>query len=436
MKRAALHNLGCKVNAYETEAMEQMLVDDGYVIVPFTEEADVYVINTCSVTNMADKKSRQMIHRARRQNPNAVIIAAGCYVQTGLQNASLDEHIADIIIGNNRKHELIPQLHQYLLEHRHITHVADINHLPENYEELYLATTSEHTRAFIKVQDGCNQFCSYCIIPYARGRVRSRKPENVLEEVERLAKNGFREIVLAGIHLSSYGVPGEYDLLDLIELLHGVPGIERIRLSSLEPQVVTEDFARRLSALEKICPHFHLSLQSGCDATLQRMNRKYTAEEYKQGVAMLRKYFDDPAITTDVIVGFPGETEEEFATCKNFLDDIHFYEMHVFKYSKREGTKAAVMDHQIPETVKSERSDVLIDMADRMSEEYRKRYLNRKVEVLFEEQEELNGVTYWMGFTKEYIRVALQTDENLANTIVTGRLGQMLTSEILLLERD
>ncbi|MBQ1720685.1 MAG: tRNA (N(6)-L-threonylcarbamoyladenosine(37)-C(2))-methylthiotransferase MtaB [Lachnospiraceae bacterium] len=436
MKRAALHNLGCKVNAYETEAMEQMLVDDGYVIVPFTEEADVYVINTCSVTNMADKKSRQMIHRARRQNPNAVIIAAGCYVQTGLQNASLDEHIADIIIGNNRKHELIPQLHQYLLEHRHITHVADINHLPENYEELYLATTSEHTRAFIKVQDGCNQFCSYCIIPYARGRVRSRKPENVLEEVERLAKNGFREIVLAGIHLSSYGVPGEYDLLDLIELLHGVPGIERIRLSSLEPQVVTEDFARRLSALEKICPHFHLSLQSGCDATLQRMNRKYTAEEYKQGVAMLRKYFDDPAITTDVIVGFPGETEEEFATCKNFLDDIHFYEMHVFKYSKREGTKAAVMDHQIPETVKSERSDVLIDMADRMSEEYRKRYLNRKVEVLFEEQEELNGVTYWMGFTKEYIRVALQTDENLANTIVTGRLGQMLTSEVLLLERD
>ena len=421
MKRAALHNLGCKVNAYETEAMEQMLVDDGYEIVPFTEEADVYVINTCSVTNMADKKSRQMIHRARRQNPNAVIIATGCYVQTGLQNASLDEHIADIIIGNNRKHELIPQLHQYLLEHRHITHVADINHLPENYEELYLATTSEHTRAFIKVQDGCNQFCSYCIIPYARGRVRSRKPENVLEEVERLAKNGFREIVLAGIHLSSYGVPGEYDLLDLIELLHGVPGIERIRLSSLEPQVVTEDFARRLSALEKICPHFHLSLQSGCDATLQRMNRKYTAEEYKQGVAMLRKYFDDPAITTDVIVG---------------LDDIHFYEMHVFKYSKREGTKAAVMDHQIPETVKSERSDVLIDMADRMSEEYRKRYLNRKVEVLFEEQEELNGVTYWMGFTKEYIRVALQTDENLANTIVTGRLGQMLTSEVLLLERD
>lgn len=436
MKRAALHNLGCKVNAYETEAMEQMLVDDGYEIVPFTEEADVYVINTCSVTNMADKKSRQMIHRARRQNPNAVIIAAGCYVQTGLQNASLDEHIADIIIGNNRKHELIPQLHQYLMEHRHITHVADINHLPENYEELYLATTSEHTRAFIKVQDGCNQFCSYCIIPYARGRVRSRKPENVLEEVERLAKNGFREIVLAGIHLSSYGVPGEYDLLDLIELLHGVPGIERIRLSSLEPQVVTEDFARRLSALEKICPHFHLSLQSGCDATLQRMNRKYTAEEYKQGVAMLRKYFDDPAITTDVIVGFPGETEEEFATCKNFLDDIHFYEMHVFKYSKREGTKAAVMDHQIPETVKSERSDVLIDMADRMSEEYRRRYLNRKVEVLFEEQEEQNGVTYWMGFTKEYIRVALQTDENLANTIVTGRLGQMLTSEVLLLERD
>ncbi|MBP5266423.1 MAG: tRNA (N(6)-L-threonylcarbamoyladenosine(37)-C(2))-methylthiotransferase MtaB [Lachnospiraceae bacterium] len=436
MKRAALHNLGCKVNAYETEAMEQLLVEDGYTIVPFTEEADVYVINTCSVTNMADKKSRQMIHRARRMNPDAIVVAAGCYVQTGLQNATLDEHIADIIIGNNRKNDLVPEIHKFLLEHRHATDVADINHIPQEYEEMYLSRTAEHTRAFIKVQDGCNQFCSYCIIPYARGRVRSRKPENVLEEVERLAKNGVKEIVVTGIHLSSYGVPGEYDLVDLLELLHGVPGIQRIRLGSLEPQVVTEHFAETLASMEKICPHFHLSLQSGCDATLQRMNRKYTADEYKQGVAILRKYFDNPAITTDVIVGFPGETEEEFASCQAFLDDIHFYEMHVFKYSKREGTRAAVMENQIPETKKSERSDVLIAMADRMSEEYRKSFLNRPVEVLFEEQEDIDGVTYWIGFTKEYIRVALQADEDLSNTIVTGRLHEMLTTEVLLLERD
>ena len=436
MKRAALHNLGCKVNAYETEAMEQLLVEDGYTIVPFTEEADVYVINTCSVTNMADKKSRQMIHRARRMNPDAIVVAAGCYVQTGLQNATLDEHIADIIIGNNRKNDLVPEIHKFLLEHRHATDVADINHIPQEYEEMYLSRTAEHTRAFIKVQDGCNQFCSYCIIPYARGRVRSRKPENVLEEVERLAKNGVKESVVTGIHLSSYGVPGEYDLVDLLELLHGVPGIQRIRLGSLEPQVVTEHFAETLASMEKICPHFHLSLQSGCDATLQRMNRKYTADEYKQGVAILRKYFDNPAITTDVIVGFPGETEEEFASCQAFLDDIHFYEMHVFKYSKREGNRAAVMENQIPETKKSERSAVLIAMADRMSEEYRKSFLNRPVEVLFEEQEDIDGVTYWIGFTKEYIRVALQADEDLSNTIVTGRLHEMLTTEVLLLERD
>jgi threonylcarbamoyladenosine tRNA methylthiotransferase MtaB len=363
-----------------------------------------------------------MIHRARRQNPNAVIIAAGCYVQTGLQNASLDEHIADIIIGNNRKHELIPQLHQYLLEHRHITHVADINHLPENYEELYLATTSEHTRAFIKVQDGCNQFCSYCIIPYARGRVRSRKPENVLEEVERLAKNGFREIVLAGIHLSSYGVPGEYDLLDLIELLHGVPGIERIRLSSLEPQVVTEDFARRLSALEKICPHFHLSLQSGCNATLQRMNRKYTAEEYKQGVAMLRKYFDNPAITTDVIVGFPGESNAEFEETVRFLEKVNFYEMHVFKYSVRKGTAAAAMPVQIPEPVKGVRSDILLEMTQRQSEAFRMGFLGKREEILLEEKAQMPFGLCWRGHTKSYVEGYIHCEGDACAGLQEGQL--------------
>ena len=436
MKRAALHNLGCKVNAYETEAMEQMLAEDGYTIVPFTEEADVYVINTCSVTAMADKKSRQMVSRARRLNPDAIVVAAGCYVQTAMQNHQLDESIADIIIGNNRKNELIPEIHRFLEEHRHVTNIADINHLPEDYEELFLSRTSEHTRAFIKVQDGCNQFCSYCIIPYARGRVRSRKPEHVLEEVQRLANNGFQEIVLAGIHLTSYGVPGEYSLIDLIELLHGVPGIKRIRLSSLEPQVVTEEFARRLSSLEKVCPHFHLSLQSGCDATLQRMNRKYSAAEYLEGVRILRKYFDAPAITTDVIVGFPGETEEEFATCHAFLDEVHFYEMHVFKYSKRAGTKAAVMDHQIPEQIKSVRSDDLISMADTMSKEYRASYLGKKVEVLFEETEVIDGETYWVGFTKEYIRVAYKSDEELSNVIRVGKLTKMLRDDVMIFEEN
>ncbi|MCR4999641.1 MAG: tRNA (N(6)-L-threonylcarbamoyladenosine(37)-C(2))-methylthiotransferase MtaB [Lachnospiraceae bacterium] len=436
MKRAALHNLGCKVNAYETDAMEQMLRDDGYEIVPFTEQAEVYLINTCSVTQMADKKSRQMIHRAKRMNPNAVIIAAGCYVQTAKDNNELDESIADIIIGNNRKQDLIPELHKFLVEHRPQMLVADINHLPEEYEELHVSNSSEHTRAFIKVQDGCNQFCSYCIIPYARGRVRSRKPEHVLEEVEQLANNGFQEIVLAGIHLSSYGVPGEYDLIDLIELLHGVPGIKRIRLSSLEPQVVTEHFASTLASLDKVCPHFHLSLQSGCDATLQRMNRKYSTEEYKRGVAMLRKYFDHPAITTDVIVGFPGETEEEFETTREYLDDIHFYEMHVFKYSKRTGTRAAVMPDQVPEEKKSERSDVLISMADKMSLEYRQSFFGKKVQVLFEEQEEIDGKIYWMGFTKEYIRVAYETKEDIANTIIEGRVSAMLNDEVVLIETE
>ena len=436
MKRAALHNLGCKVNAYETEAMEQMLVEDGYTIVPFTEEADVYVINTCSVTAMADKKSRQMVSRARRLNPNAIVIAAGCYVQTAMQNHQLDESIADIIIGNNRKKDLIPEIHTFLAERRHKTLIADINHLPEDYEELQLSRTAEHTRAFIKVQDGCNQFCSYCIIPYARGRVRSRKPENVLEEVQRLANNGFQEIVITGIHLSSYGVPGEYDLYDLVELLHGVPGIQRIRLGSLEPQVVTEQFAKDLAALDKVCPHFHLSLQSGCDATLQRMNRKYSAAEYKEGVRLLRKYFDHPAITTDVIVGFPGETEEEFATTEAYLDDIHFYEMHVFKYSKREGTRAAVMENQIPEQVKSARSDVLIDMADRMSKEFRESYLGKQVEVLFEEQETIGDKTYWMGFTKEYIRVAYESEEDLTNVIRVGKVSAMLANDIMVFEED
>lgn len=433
MKKAALHNLGCKVNAYETEAMQQMLEAAGYEIVSFGDKADVYVINTCSVTNMADRKSRQMLHRAKKLNPEAVVVAAGCYVQTKEQEAVVDEAI-DIIIGNNRKHELVSKLDEFFRDHGKIDAVLDINDRSQEFEELYLDKPSEHTRAFIKVQDGCNQFCSYCIIPYARGRVRSRNMESVLEEVTRLAENGYQEVVLTGIHLSSYGIETGESLLHLIQEIHKVEGIQRIRLGSLEPKVVTEEFASELSKLEKICPHFHLSLQSGCDATLQRMNRKYTAEEYETGCKILRKYFEHPAITTDVIVGFPGETEEEFATTRAFLEKIHFYEMHIFQYSKRQGTRAAVMKDQIPENTKKVRSADLIALGETMSQEFRAFYLGRQEDVLFEEEAEIAGITYYVGYTKEYVKVAKISDVPLDNRIVQGTLTKMINDEIYLME--
>ncbi len=433
MKKAALHNLGCKVNAYETEAMQQMLESAGYEIVGFHESADVYVINTCSVTNMADRKSRQMLHRAKKQNPDAVVVAAGCYVQTKEQEAVADEAI-DIIIGNNKKHELITKLDEFFRDHGKIDAVLDINDRNQEYEELYLDKPSEHTRAFIKVQDGCNQFCSYCIIPYARGRVRSRNMDSVLEEVNRLAANGYKEVVLTGIHLSSYGVETGESLLHLIQEIHKVEGIKRIRLGSLEPKIVTEEFASELSKLEKICPHFHLSLQSGCDATLQRMNRKYTTEEYENGCHLLRKYFTHPAITTDVIVGFPGETEEEFAETKGFLERIHFYEMHIFKYSKRQGTRAAVMKDQIPEEIKTIRSNQLIEMGTKMSEEFRQYYLGKEEEVLFEEETTIDGVSYYVGYTKEYVKVAKVSDVPLDNQLIKGTLTRVLNEEIYIME--
>ena len=433
MKKAALHNLGCKVNAYETEAMQQMLESAGYEIVSFGEQADVYVINTCSVTNMADRKSRQMIHRAKKANPDAVVVAAGCYVQTKEKEAVVDEAI-DIIIGNNKKHELVSRLDEFFRDHGKIDAVLDMNDKNQEFEELYLDKPSEHTRAFIKVQDGCNQFCSYCIIPYARGRVRSRKMDSVLEEVNRLAENGYQEVVLTGIHLSSYGLETGESLLHLIQEIHKVEGIKRIRLGSLEPKIVTEEFAESLSKLEKVCPHFHLSLQSGCDATLQRMNRKYTAEEYEKGCEILRRYFEHPAITTDVIVGFPGETEEEFATTKAFLEKIHFYEMHIFQYSKRQGTRAAVMKDQVPEQTKKIRSAQLIELGDKMSQEFRRYYLGRTEEVLFEEATEINGKTYYIGYTKEYVKVAKTSDFALDNQIKTGTLTEMINDEIYLME--
>ena len=434
MKKAALHNLGCKVNAYETEAMQHLLEEAGYEIVPFTQKADVYVINTCSVTNMADRKSRQMLHKAKKNNPDSIVVAAGCYVQTS-EKEVLNDLSVDIIIGNDRKHDLVRLLEEYSLDSINDT-VDDINDGRHDFEELFIDQTKEHTRAFIKVQDGCNQFCSYCIIPYARGRVRSRRFENVIAEVERLAANGFKEVVLTGIHLSSYGVDFEEatGLLELIQAVNAVKGIERIRLGSLEPKIVTEHFASELSKLDKICPHFHLSLQSGCDATLKRMNRKYTTKEYERGCELLRKYFVHPAITTDVIVGFPGETEEEFEQTKAYLEHIHFYEMHIFKYSKRKGTRAAVMPDQIDEQIKAARSEKLIALGHDMSKEFRKFYIGKNEEALFEEKAVIGDKEYFVGYTKEYVKVAKKTDENLENQIVSGRISGMLTDEILLFE--
>lgn len=414
--------------------MQHLLEEAGYEIVPFTQKADVYVINTCSVTNMADRKSRQMLHKAKKNNPDSIVVATGCYVQTS-EKEVLNDLSVDIVIGNDRKHDLVRLLEEYSLDSVNDT-VDDINDGKHDFEELFIDQTKEHTRAFIKVQDGCNQFCSYCIIPYARGRVRSRRFENVIAEVERLAANGFKEVVLTGIHLSSYGVDFEKatGLLELIQAVNAVKGIERIRLGSLEPKIVTEHFASELSKLDKICPHFHLSLQSGCDATLKRMNRKYTTKEYERGCELLRKYFVHPAITTDVIVGFPGETEDEFEQTKAYLEHIHFYEMHIFKYSKRKGTRAAVMPDQIDEQIKAARSEKLIALGHDMSKEFRKFYIGKNEEVLFEEKAVIGDKEYFVGYTKEYVKVAKETDENLENQIVSGRISGMLTDEILLFE--
>lgn len=422
-KKVALHNLGCKVNAYETEAMQEMLERAGYTIVPFKEGADVYVINTCTVTNIADRKSRQMLHRARKMNPEAIVVAAGCYVQAQAEHGEIDECI-DIVIGNNKKKDLIPLLEQYFQKREKENAVIDINHTKE-YEELHLSKTGEHTRAYIKVQDGCNQFCTYCIIPYARGRVRSRSLESVLEEVRNLAEHGYREVVLTGIHLSSYGIDlKDTDLLRLILAVHEIEGIERIRLGSLEPRIVTEEFARTIAALPKMCPHFHLSLQSGCNATLRRMNRRYSAEEYFEKCELLRKYFDNPALTTDVIVGFPGETEEEFEESRAFVDKVNFYETHIFKYSRREGTKAAVMKDQIPEQEKAKRSAVMIEMGQKKQADFEKSFAGKQVEVLVEEKVQMEGTEYWIGHTKEYMKVALQSENNLENQLLTITLNQ------------
>lgn len=433
MRKAALHNLGCKVNAYETEAMQQLLEEAGYEIVPFQEKADVYVINTCSVTNIADRKSRQMLHRAKKMNPDAVVVAAGCYVQAAGEELKKDAAI-DVIIGNNRKKDLVPLLDEYFAgKHVEEDSLIDIGKTRE-YEALHINKIADHTRAFIKIQDGCNQFCSYCIIPYTRGRVRSRKPEEIMEEIKGLVDKGYREVVLTGIHLSSYGLDLDgITLLDLMVKIDKIQGLERLRLGSLEPRIVTEEFTRTLAGLRTICPHFHLSLQSGCDATLKRMNRRYTTEEYEKGCQILRKYFDRPAITTDVIVGFPQETEEEFAQTIEFLKRIHFYEMHVFKYSRRAGTRAADMPGQLTENQKGQRSDVLLKLDQEMSLEYRKSFLGEEKEVLMEEKIVIDGTEYLVGHTREYVKAAIPWEEGKKGAMITGTMAFMLNDEVFLL---
>lgn len=443
MPKAALHNLGCKVNAYETEAMQQQLEERGYEIVPFDQKADVYIINTCSVTNIADRKSRQMLHRAKKLNPEAVVVAAGCYVQVASDALKEDDSV-DIIVGNNNKARLADILEEYMKGRQGDEggYVLDIARARE-YEELHVSRLGEHTRAFIKVQDGCNQFCSYCIIPYARGRVRSRKPEDVEAEVKGLVARGYREVVLTGIHLSSYGTEhmegspvkgGDWDsgpLWDLIERIHRVEGLERIRLGSLEPRIITREFAEKLAGLPEFCPHFHLSLQSGCDATLKRMNRHYTTEDYLRRCGILREIFDHPAITTDVIAGFPGETEEEFEETRRFLETVRFYEMHVFKYSKRQGTRAAVMEDQVSEQVKARRSDVLLELEKTMSREYRERFAGSRVSVLFEEAAEIGGKWYMMGHTPQYVRAALPLEDGMNREEFGGRIMELFASGLL-----
>ena len=425
-KTVAFCTLGCKVNQYETDAMRGSFEAEGYEVKEFSQEASVYVINTCTVTNMADRKSRQMMHRAKKKNPDGIIVAVGCYVQAAKEQLEEDTLI-DLVIGNNMKSQVVQIVEQYIQDNRHTedrdAYVADIAHSHE-YETMHIETVSEHTRAYIKIQDGCNQFCSYCIIPYARGRVRSRKMEDILQEVRNLTANGYKEIVLTGIHISSYGLDFEHTadeqedygpfknsaLIDLIEALSRIEGLERIRLGSLEPRIITENFVRRLCKVPQICPHFHLSLQSGCDETLKRMNRHYTTALYLEKCGILRQYFDRPALTTDVIVGFPGETEEEFAQTERFLETVHFSDMHIFKYSKRRGTKAADMPNQIDPQIQSVRSEKLIALGERMKDDFLEACKDQEQIVLIEEETEIDGTKYMTGHSKNYIRCAFEMD--------------------------
>ena len=433
-KKVALHNLGCKVNAYEVEAMQQLLENAGYETVPFEEGADVYVINTCTVTNIADRKSRQMLHKAKKMNPDAIVVATGCYAQADTEKLKEDTAV-DLILGNNQKTQIVEALEEYEKEHAKQVQVIEINHTKE-YEELSISSTAEHVRAYIKVQDGCNQFCTYCIIPFARGRVRSRKIEEVLREVETLAAKGYKEVVLTGIHLSSYGVdfPKEEreSLLSLIQAVSRVEGISRIRLGSLEPRIITEEFLEGIVKTGKVCPHFHLSLQSGCNKTLKNMNRRYSAQEYAEKCELIRKFYPAPALTTDVIVGFPQETEEDFEESYEFVKKIHFYKTHIFKYSRRHGTKAASMDGQLTEAAKAQRSDRMLELHEIRAREYEEAMIGKKMELLLEEEIEIDGRPWYVGHSREYVRAVIsKTDAHRVNDLVTVKAVAFVRDHIL-----
>ena len=457
MKTVAFHTLGCKVNTYETEAMQQLMEAAGYRCVDFGEKADIYIINTCSVTNIADRKSRQMLHRARKMNEDAIVVAAGCYVESAKKRIDEDLSI-DIIVGNNNKNEIVNIINEYLQDKNENKFIIDINK-SSDYEEFHISKINDHTRAFIKVQDGCNQFCSYCIIPFTRGRVRSRKMENIIEEVKKFADSGYKEVVLTGIHLSSYGIDfldesynkrmewltareesdeefvKKNELLNLIENISEVDGIERIRIGSLEPRIIKEDFIKSLGNIDKFCPHFHLSLQSGCDKTLKSMNRKYSVDEFYKGVEIIRKYFDSPAITTDIIVGFPGESKLDFEESKNFIEKVKFYETHIFPYSIREGTKAANMP-QVDGNEQAKRENILSEINLVNQREFRKLRLGKADEMLCEENFIKDNIEYYTGYTKEYVKVAVLKGELKANDIVRGKIVKFLTDDILLMEKE
>ena len=407
------YTLGCKVNQYESNAMAQEFKNAGYKVVHEGEEADIAVVNTCTVTNMADRKSRQLLRRIKKLNPNTIVVAVGCYIQVAKDKVEQIPEI-DLVLGNNEKKEIVKYVEKYLDEQKKLEKVTDVMH-QKDFIDFGSTTYTEKTRAEIKIQDGCDRFCSYCIIPYARGRVRSRKPENILEEVTKIVDGGIQEIVITGIHVASYGKDfnTDYALIDLLEELNNLEGLKRIRLSSIEPMIITDEFVARLKKLDKICHHFHLSLQSGCDETLKRMNRRYTTSEFMKVVERLRKAYYDVMLTTDVIVGFPGETDEEFKKTYKFLREVKFYKMHIFKYSKREGTKAAVMPNQIDGKIKEERSQRLIELSNQNQRKYNEQYIGKEVEVLFEEREG----KYFKGHTSNYMLVKYKTDENLENCL-------------------
>jgi len=440
MLKVALYNLGCKVNSYEIDVMQQNLQENGFLIVPFDEMADIYLVNTCTVTNIADRKSRKMLHRARQQNPAAIVVAVGCFVQADDEN--LNDMSIDLAIGNNKKNDLIPILVEYIEKRHERKNVIDINK-ETTYEEMTLKQITNRTRAFIKIQDGCNQFCSYCIIPHVRGRVRSRGEKSIISELTEPVNKGNREVVLTGINLSAYGEDFQKKdaLINLLTKLNQISDLCRIRLGSLEPQIITERFINKISGLTKVCPHFHLSLQSGCDTVLKRMNRHYTTADYAEKVELIRSVYQnkdkEPAITTDIIVGFPGETEDEFNITKEFVRQIGFSEIHVFKYSKRKGTIAANMPFQIPVTTKKSRSLVLHEIGKELNKQFLTNYIGNKVTVIPEEEKIINGIKYWLGYTAEYVRVALplQNFEDISSTsgeLIDAVITTFLTDKILL----